>query len=93
MSGGAYSLANIRAGLKSFALGKVVTAPMSFVVVLLLAAHMVKAEYASYVSAMRQVSIVIGAIGGALLFREPAPVLRIAAALVILSGVACIAAT
>ena len=49
--------------------------------------------YASYVSAMRQVSIVIGAIGGALLFREPAPVLRIAAALVILSGVACIAAT
>jgi len=48
--------------------------------------------YASYVSAMRQVSIVIGAIGGALLFREPAPVLRIAAALVILSGVACIAA-
>ena len=51
MSGGAYSLANIRAGLKSFALGKVVTAPMSFVVVLLLAAHMVKEEYASYVSA------------------------------------------
>jgi drug/metabolite transporter (DMT)-like permease len=49
--------------------------------------------FASYVSAMRQVSIVIGAIGGALLFREPAPVLRIAAALVILSGVGCIAAT
>lgn len=49
--------------------------------------------FASYVSGMRQVSIVIGAIGGALLFREPAPVLRIAAALVILAGVACIAAT
>ena len=49
--------------------------------------------FASYISAMRQVSIVIGAIGGSLLFREPAPVLRISAALVILSGVACIAAT
>jgi drug/metabolite transporter (DMT)-like permease len=49
--------------------------------------------FASYVSAMRQVSIVIGALFGALLFREPAPVLRIAAAVVILAGAACIAAT
>ena len=49
--------------------------------------------FASYVSAMRQVSIVIGAIGGALLFREPAPWLRVAAALVILAGVVCIAVT
>jgi drug/metabolite transporter (DMT)-like permease len=49
--------------------------------------------FASYVSAMRQVSIVIGAIVGTLLFREPAPALRISAALVILAGAACIAAT
>jgi len=47
--------------------------------------------YASYVSAIRQVSIVIGAIVGALLFREPAPVLRIVAAVIILMGVVCIA--
>jgi drug/metabolite transporter (DMT)-like permease len=49
--------------------------------------------FASYVSAMRQLSIVIGAIAGALVFREPAPILRIGAAAIILSGVACIALT
>jgi drug/metabolite transporter (DMT)-like permease len=47
--------------------------------------------FTSYVAATRQVSIVIGAVVGAFAFREPAPLLRISAAIVILSGVACIA--
>lgn len=47
--------------------------------------------HASYVVAMRQLSIVLGVVGGALLLKESAAGLRIAAALLIVSGVACIA--
>ena len=47
--------------------------------------------FTSYVAAMRQLSIIIGAVVGAFAFREPAPLLRIGAALVILAGVSCIA--
>jgi drug/metabolite transporter (DMT)-like permease len=47
--------------------------------------------HVSYVVAMRQFSIVIGVIVGAILFREPAPRLRLTAALVIVAGVTCIA--
>lgn len=45
---------------------------------------------ASYVVALRQFSIVIGVAIGAFLFREPAPRLRISAALTIAVGIACI---
>ncbi len=44
----------------------------------------------SYVVALRQFSIVIGVAIGAFLFREPAPTLRISAALIIALGIACI---
>jgi drug/metabolite transporter (DMT)-like permease len=47
--------------------------------------------YASYVLALRQLSIVIGAVAGTVLFHEPARGLRVGAALVILAGAACIA--
>jgi drug/metabolite transporter (DMT)-like permease len=47
--------------------------------------------YASYVVALRQFSIVLGVVAAMLLFREPAPRLRISAAVVIAAGVACIA--
>ncbi|MBI4771740.1 MAG: hypothetical protein HY784_15325 [Chloroflexi bacterium] len=47
--------------------------------------------HASYVIALRQFSIVIGVVAGSLLFREPAPGLRIAAALTITLGGVCIA--
>ena len=47
--------------------------------------------YASYVLALRQVSIVIGTAAGAFLFHEPARGLRVGAALAILGGAACIA--
>jgi drug/metabolite transporter (DMT)-like permease len=46
----------------------------------------------SYVVALRQFSIVIGVVLGALLFKEPAPGLRIGASLVIIAGMICIAA-
>lgn len=46
---------------------------------------------ASYVVALRQLSIVIGAAAGAFLFKEPAPALRIGAATLIVLGVACVA--
>jgi drug/metabolite transporter (DMT)-like permease len=45
---------------------------------------------ASHVVALRQLSIVIGVVG-TILFREPAPALRISASLVIVAGIACIA--
>ncbi len=46
---------------------------------------------ASYVVALRQLSIVIGVIVGAFLFREPAPGLRIGATVVVAVGIACVA--
>jgi drug/metabolite transporter (DMT)-like permease len=46
---------------------------------------------ASYVVALRQLSIVIGVLLGSVLFREPARALRIAASMVIVLGVAGIA--
>jgi len=47
--------------------------------------------HTSYVVAMRQFSIVIGVVAGSLLFHEPAPRLRIAAAITITLGGICIA--
>jgi drug/metabolite transporter (DMT)-like permease len=47
--------------------------------------------YASYIVALRQFSIVIGVALGVFLFREPAPGLRLSAALMIALGVVCIA--
>lgn len=46
---------------------------------------------ASYVVALRQFSIVIGVVVGAILFKEPAPGLRISASLAIVAGIALIA--
>jgi drug/metabolite transporter (DMT)-like permease len=57
---------------------------------LILWVYQVNAQ-ASYVVAIRQFSIVIGAIAGVILFREPAPGLRIAAASTITLGVLLIA--
>jgi drug/metabolite transporter (DMT)-like permease len=47
--------------------------------------------YMSYVVALRQFSIVIGVVAATLLFHEPAPRLRLAAAVIIAVGVAAIA--
>ena len=46
---------------------------------------------ASYVVALRQLSIVMGVIIGAMLFHEPAPALRLSASVIIVTGIACIA--
>ncbi len=46
---------------------------------------------ASYVVALRQLSIVIGVIVGAFVFREPAPGLRIGATVLVAAGIACVA--
>ncbi len=47
--------------------------------------------FASYISALRQFSIVIGVVVAAVVLHEPAPWLRIGAALVIVAGIVCIA--
>ncbi|MCL5275137.1 MAG: EamA family transporter [Chloroflexi bacterium] len=47
--------------------------------------------YASYISALRQFSIVIGVAVAAVILREPARLLRIGAALIIVAGIVCIA--
>lgn len=59
---------------------------------LILWAYQINAQ-ASYIVAMRQFSIVIGAVAGSLLFREPARHLRITAAAMITLGVILIAAS
>jgi len=59
---------------------------------LILWAYQINAQ-ASTIVAMRQFSIVIGAVGGALLFQEPARHLRITAAAMITLGVFLIAAS
>jgi drug/metabolite transporter (DMT)-like permease len=59
---------------------------------LILWAYQISAQ-ASTIIAMRQISIVIGAVAGALLFQEPARHLRITAAAMITLGVILIAAT
>ena len=46
--------------------------------------------YASYISALRQFSIVIGVVVAAIFLREPARGLRVGAALVIAAGIICI---
>ena len=47
-------------------------------------------ERASYVAALRQFSIVLGVVAGAVLMRERAPVVRIGAAVVISAGIALV---
>lgn len=46
----------------------------------------------SYVVALRQLSIVMGVLAGALLFKEAAPALRLGASLLIIAGMVCIVA-
>ncbi len=46
--------------------------------------------YVSYLAGLRQFSIVIGVVAAVLFFREPAPILRISAAVIITMGVICI---
>ncbi len=58
--------------------------------VLILVVYQIVA-HASYVLALRQFSIVIGVVLGALLFREPAPRARVPAAVIITAGVLLIA--
>ena len=49
-------------------------------------------ERASYVAALRQFSIVLGVVAGAVLMGERAPVVRIGAAVVIVAGIALVSA-
>lgn len=60
-----FSVARIRASLIAFAIGKGITAPLSFVLILMLAAVMSSGEYAGYIAsvAVLEISIVIGTFG------------------------------
>jgi drug/metabolite transporter (DMT)-like permease len=46
--------------------------------------------YISYLTALRQFSIVIGVVTASFIFKEPAPILRISAAIMITLGIFCI---
>jgi hypothetical protein len=65
MTGNHYSAGRIRASMIAFAIGKGISAPLSFLLVLLLAAVMSRAEYASYVAtvALLEIGVVLGTLG------------------------------
>ncbi len=60
-----YSTARIKSSIKAFALGKAISAPLTFLLILLLAAVMPRPEYAAYVAgaAMLEIGIVLGTCG------------------------------
>lgn len=64
-SGGRYSNSRIKSSIKAFALGKAVSAPLTFLLILVLAAVMPRAEYASYVAATAalEIGIIAGMLG------------------------------
>jgi hypothetical protein len=62
---GVYAVSRIRASLMAFAVGKAISAPLSLLLILMLAAVMPRAEYASYVAAtaMLEIGVVLGPLG------------------------------
>jgi len=60
-----YSAGRIRASMIAFAIGKGISAPLSFLLILLLAAVMSRTEYASYIAtvAMLEIGVVLGTFG------------------------------
>ena len=60
-----YSSAKIKSSIKAFALGKAISAPLTFLLILLLAAVMPRSEYAAYVAgtAVLEIGIIIGTCG------------------------------
>lgn len=60
-----YSGHQIRASLVAFAIGKGISAPLSFLLVLMLAAVMSRSEYASYITtvAVLEIGVVLGTLG------------------------------
>jgi hypothetical protein len=65
MSGHHYSARRIRASMIAFAIGKGISAPLSFLLILVLAAVMSRTEYASYIAtvAVLEISVVLGTLG------------------------------
>ena len=61
----AYGPSRIRASLMAFAVGKAISAPLSLLLILMLAAVMPHTEYASYVAAtaMLEIGVVLGPLG------------------------------
>jgi Fe2+ transport system protein B len=61
----AYGPSRIRASLMAFALGKAISAPLSLLLILMLAAVMPHTEYGSYVAAtaMLEIGVVLGPLG------------------------------
>lgn len=60
-----YSARRIRASMIAFAIGKGISAPLSFLLILVLAAVMSRAEYASYIAtvAVLDIGVVLGTLG------------------------------
>ncbi|MFT3801741.1 MAG: hypothetical protein QM766_11025 [Burkholderiaceae bacterium] len=60
-----YSTARIKSSIKAFALGKAISAPLTFLLIVLLAAVMPRPEYAAYVAgaAALEIGIVLGTCG------------------------------
>jgi hypothetical protein len=65
MTGRFYSAHRIRASMVAFAIGKGISAPLSFLLILLLAAMMSRTEYASYIAtvAVLEIGFVLGTLG------------------------------
>ncbi len=65
MSDRPFSNARIRASLIAFAIGKGITAPLSFVLIVMLAAVMASGEYAGYIAsvAVLEIGVVLGTFG------------------------------
>lgn len=60
-----YSGRQIRASMVAFAIGKGISAPLSFLLILMLAAVMSRSEYASYIAtvAVLEIGVVLGTLG------------------------------
>lgn len=61
----AFSTHRVRGSMRAFAIGKAISAPLTFLLVLVLAAVMTREEYASYVAAVAvlEIAIVLGTFG------------------------------
>jgi hypothetical protein len=62
---GAFSSRRVRGSMVSFAIGKAISAPLTFLLILVLAAVMSRAEYANYVAAVAllEIAVVLGTLG------------------------------
>jgi hypothetical protein len=61
----AFSTSRVRGSMRAFAIGKAISAPLTFLLVLVLAAVMSREEYASYVAAVAvlEIAVVLGTVG------------------------------